>query len=188
MTITDALVLIARFTLAAYVLPSGINKLRHHNEFLDALRNYNILSPQVSARVGPVLPWIEIALGIAILIGVLPALTGLGLIVLLAAFTTSMMINIRRGRVIECGCDGMAGTKVIGWGAVARNLMLMSLSLILVGFPHAGWFIDAARLTSFADPLLILILVGFCIVFISLVEWSIHMMSHAAFFQGIRFE
>lgn len=192
-TLVDPIQLIVRLTLAAYLLPSAIRKIFYRHDYLDAVSNYKILSPKASAIAGTALAAIELAVSIALLLGLAQALVGACLVGLLSLFNVSMLVNLRRGRMIECGCYGIGGTKTIGWGAVTRNLMLIGLAVLQITFSVSGvggsnGQIDASMFSSLHSLLLILILVGFCLIFITLVEWSIEVRARAAILQGIRFD
>jgi hypothetical protein len=54
-----------------------------------------------------------------------------GLLVLLAAFTAAVMINLIRGREIDCGCFGAGAARPITWATVGRNCVLIGMTIAL---------------------------------------------------------
>lgn len=76
----------------------------------------------------PVLPWFEIGIGALVAARVAPQWTGLGALVLLIAFTSLIVVNLRAGLRPACACFGSWRATPLGWRHVARNLVLMALA------------------------------------------------------------
>lgn len=106
---------------------AGLSKLLHRDVLPGVIANYRLLPDALVAPVAAVLPWAELALGLALLAGgppfaVVPAL------VLLGVFAVAMAVNIARGRrSIDCGCGRSQLRQTLGWPLVARNTVLMIL-------------------------------------------------------------
>ncbi|WP_305036245.1 MauE/DoxX family redox-associated membrane protein [Novosphingobium sp. EMRT-2] len=106
---------------------AGASKLLHRDVLPGVIANYRLLPDALVAPVAAVLPWGELALGLALLAGgppfaVVPALVLLGL------FAGAMAVNIARGRrSIDCGCGRSQLRQTLGWPLVARNIVLMIL-------------------------------------------------------------
>ncbi|HSM67496.1 MAG TPA: MauE/DoxX family redox-associated membrane protein [Ilumatobacteraceae bacterium] len=82
--------------------------------------------------VVPALPWLELALGAALVVQLVPAVTGTLAIVLLGAFTVLIVRRLAQGRHPPCACFGAWSSKPLGWGHVARNLVLVALAVVTV--------------------------------------------------------
>ena len=128
-----ALLLLAVMARAASVgvglvfLIAGIDQWRHRALLPGIVANYRLLPGKFVTPAARALPLVEIALGIALLIGLAPFATAAA-ILLLALFAVAMAVNIRRGRGhIDCGCGHGALRHPIGWSLVARNLALAAL-------------------------------------------------------------
>lgn len=197
LSIIEASIVIARLTLAIYLLPSGVLKLRHQQEFTEGLRNYRLLPPRATRWFGAIIPLLEILLGAALVLGLMLPITSVVLALVLVVFILAMVINIQRGRKIECSCYGITSTKVIGRGAVTRSILLLSLDLLLLAFtfslpqywkPALNLQADLTILFAPYNLPLIIILTLFLLAFISLLEWAIHIGSLAASFKSVRFE
>jgi uncharacterized membrane protein YphA (DoxX/SURF4 family) len=110
--VLDGIGTLARLGLAAVWLTSGLLKAVDPAQTYVAVRAYDVLSKDVVGVVAGVLPWLEIALGLLLLVGIgtraVAVLSGL----LLLAFVAGVSQAWARGLSIDCGCFG-------GGGAVA---------------------------------------------------------------------
>jgi hypothetical protein len=82
--------------------------------------------------VVPALPWLELALGAALVVQLVPVVAGTLAIVLLGAFTALIVRRLAQGRHPPCACFGAWSAKPLGWGHVARNLVLVALAVVTV--------------------------------------------------------
>lgn len=78
----------------------------------------------------PFVPWIEILLGAALAARVIPVVSGFAALVLLVAFTLLILSNVIRGRRPVCTCFGAWRPAPLGWKHVARNVILMALTVV----------------------------------------------------------
>jgi len=75
-------------------------------------------------------PWVEFAVGVALLGRVVPMLTYLLAALLLVAFTALIVSKLLRGQHPQCACFGRRSSKPIGWSNVTRNLLLIALIVV----------------------------------------------------------
>ncbi|MDF0543033.1 methylamine utilization protein MauE [Sphingobium sp. H39-3-25] len=112
-------------------LTAGLSKFRHSALLPGVVANYRLLPPSLVAPVAAILPIAEILIGAALILGIGPlslALPAVLAMLLLGLFAAAMAINIGRGRTqIDCGCGRSQLRHPIGWGLVARNMVLMGL-------------------------------------------------------------
>lgn len=108
-------------------LQAGLAKLRHRELLSGVIANYRLLP---SALVGPaalLLPPVELAIAIGLLLGG-QALAAAAAMVLLLIFAAAMGINVSRGRrEIDCGCGRSQLRQPLSWLLVGRNLALAGL-------------------------------------------------------------
>ncbi len=120
--------------LVGIFLPSAWSKLRAIDEFTGIVADYRLLPEPVVEPVARILPILELATGLLLL---LPATRGTGAVLaigLLLLFALAMAINLVRGRrEIDCGCHLGRQKERIGWPLVVRNLLLAAAALILSG-------------------------------------------------------
>lgn len=72
-------------------------------------------------------PWLEVALGGALILGVGEVAVRVGALVLLFAFTGVIVVNLLRGNRPACACFGVRAGTPISWWTVARNAALIAL-------------------------------------------------------------
>ncbi len=125
--------MVARFVLATVFLSSGIAKLPRRREFVDAVRDYELVPEQVAVAIGRLLPAGEVLIGALLFTGValLPAAAITGGV--LGAFSIAIAMNLLRGREIACGCFGLVAEARLGWSSVLRNFVLIAAA-VLVGW------------------------------------------------------
>jgi hypothetical protein len=115
--------------LALVMLAAAWHKLSDPDAFFGSLAAYGLLPQALVPLVARLLPILEVALAVAILVPVTrpPALLALAALVVL--YAVAMAINLLRGRHdIDCGCGG--ASHPLSWGLVARNLVLAAAALV----------------------------------------------------------
>lgn len=78
----------------------------------------------------PVLPSVEIVLGAVLIVQLAPVAAAAVALGILAAFTGLIMIRLAQGQHPPCACFGAWSAKPLGWGHVARNIVLMVLAVV----------------------------------------------------------
>jgi hypothetical protein len=136
----------------------------------------------VARAIGGLLPWVELGIAIALVLGFATSLTGVFVALVLGAFTLAAIFGIRRGAELPCSCHVPGSTGVLGWGALVRNCALLALTLTMTAMTITVQADDAAAtgwgayrlLTSSVDTLLLFALLLVCtVVSIWLVEWMV---------------
>ncbi|GIO07645.1 hypothetical protein J31TS6_36730 [Brevibacillus reuszeri] len=119
----DELGLFIRIGLSTLFLSTGLskwNKIHHHQLTVE---QYQILPKRLVPFFARAEVWVEILVGIGLLVGITYAAMGAG--VLLLMYSIAITINLLRGRNhISCGCGGLAGDHALSWWLVTRNLFL----------------------------------------------------------------
>lgn len=180
-----AILLVARLCLGLFFLTSALGKLTHQRSFVRGTMAYQIL-PECPARiVGYTLPWIELALSLALIVGFALPITGLLAMLLLLIFIAAVAINLRRGRLIACNCHGIAGTKTISLGTITRNVLLFLLGAALVSLSRdhrltASLRDDLPAISSGITALVLLLMLSFCVISVLLLEWTVDISSRVS--------
>jgi uncharacterized membrane protein YphA (DoxX/SURF4 family) len=105
----DLIGTLARLGLAAVWLTSGTLKAIDPDQTYVAVRAYDVLPKGGIEIVAALLPWVELAFGVLLLIGAgVRVVAGLSL-VLLAVFVAGVVQAWARGLSIDCGCFGGGG-------------------------------------------------------------------------------
>jgi len=129
------IILVARLLLAVSFLSSSFPKLRHPRAFASKVQAYHRLPKPWVRPFAFTLPWLELALGLMLLVGWQTRLAALVSAGLLLVFLAAMSINLARGRKdLDCGCSGKQHSQKISWKTIARNIVL-----VLFSVPVAVW-------------------------------------------------
>lgn len=100
---------------------------------------------------GPtVVPWLELALGVALAVQDLALIGALGAFMLLLAMTVLLQVNLRRGNAPECNCFGQLRPAPISGRSVARNVALAALAAFVVVVGPGRFVADAVGLVCIA--------------------------------------
>jgi hypothetical protein len=139
---------------------AGIDKVRHRALLPGVIANYRLLHPALVAPAALALPVVELAVAVGLALGVAPV-APLAAAALLLVFAGAMAVNIRRGRHhIDCGCGHSGLRQRLGWGQVARNLLL-ALALVPAIIGQAPLIGSDALLAAAAGVVLYLLLLLF---------------------------
>jgi uncharacterized membrane protein YphA (DoxX/SURF4 family) len=98
------LFLIARLILGVVFIYASMDKIAHPAAFAKDVFNYQILPEFLINVTALVLPWLELILGIFLLIGLFREGTAWIATLLLVVFFGAMVFNLARGLDIHCGC------------------------------------------------------------------------------------
>ena len=113
--------------IGALLLGAGIVKVRAgESAVVVAVARYEIGSREHQRVFARLLPWVEIGIGVALILGLARDVTALGAGVLLAAFQMAMARSLSSGQKHPCGCGGDRQSKLISWMLVSRNGVLIA--------------------------------------------------------------
>ena len=131
-----------RFALAIVFLLAGVAKLPRRREFTEAVLGYGLVAPRIGRLVGTWLPAVELGAAVLLILGLATEVVA-GLIgVLLAGFSVAIVVNLVRGRAIDCGCYGVVAERRITWLTVARNAVLIAMAAVVVTVAPTALSID----------------------------------------------
>lgn len=137
---------LARFGLAGVWLLSGVPKALDPDQTYVAVRAYDVLPPLGVELVAAVLPWLEIALAVLLLLGLGTRVVALVSAGLLLVFVAGVAQAWARGLSIDCGCFGGGGVVEPGRTAyvqeLARDAGFLVLAVWLVVRPRTPVALD----------------------------------------------
>jgi len=122
-----------RLFLGGVFIYASFDKLLHPAAFSEAVYNYQILPDVFINLTAIILPWLELIMGIMLVIGVwMPGVVVMSNF-LLTAFMWSLIFNMARGLDIYCGCFSASATQSsIDIWIVLRDASFLILSLYLL--------------------------------------------------------
>ena len=148
--------LLARLTLAAVLLVSGAIKATDARETLVAVRAYQLVPESMVGLVAAVMPYLELALGLLLLVGLATRLAAVLSAVVLVIFIAAVASAAARGLSIDCGCFGGGGEVEPGQTAytaeILRDVGLLVLAVYLAIRPDTPLSIDRAAHRRTASP------------------------------------
>ena len=131
----------ARLGLAAVFLVSGVLKAIDPDATYVAVRAYDVLPKLGVTLVAGVLPWLEIVIGLLLLlVGVATRAVAVASAVLLLAFMAGGAQAWARGLSIDCGCFGGGGAVDPGQTSYGSELFRDAGFLLM-----AGWLVVRPR-------------------------------------------
>jgi uncharacterized membrane protein YphA (DoxX/SURF4 family) len=142
----DVVGTLARFGLAAVWLVSGLLKAADPDQTYVAVRAYDVLPDAGVEVVAALLPWVELALGVLLLVGVGTRLVAALSAVLLIVFVAGVIQAWARGLSIDCGCFGGGGAVEPGQTTYVQELLRDAGFLLM-----AGWLIARPRTLAALD-------------------------------------
>jgi uncharacterized membrane protein YphA (DoxX/SURF4 family) len=138
---------VARLGLAAVFLIAGGLKVGDLAASGRAVNAYDLMPYDTAKLVGAVQPFLEIALGLLLLIGLATRLSASISAVLLVIFIGGIISAWARGRQIDCGCFSKGGELTGGRTAeygpeILRDLGFLVLAGILLLKPRTRFSLD----------------------------------------------
>lgn len=127
--------IILRLVIGSVLINAGIVKLRQLPTFVLGVLQYEILPIVLARWYGRLLPFIEIGIGVFLLLGIgFPLVAFLSTIVLFS-FAIAVTINILRKRETPCYCFGADSSDKMGWHTLIRISLLLSATIALILLP-----------------------------------------------------
>jgi uncharacterized membrane protein YphA (DoxX/SURF4 family) len=136
----DIVGMLARLGLAAVWIVSGALKAIDLDQTYVAVRAYDVLPTAAVEVVSAVLPFLELALGLLLLLGVGTRAVAVLSAVVLLVFVAGVSQAWARGLSIDCGCFGGGGAVAPGSTAYVQELLRDTGFLLL-----AAWLIARPR-------------------------------------------
>ena len=150
--------LLSRLILGGVLLAAGLLKYQHLDKSQMAVRAYEMLPIALANLLGIILPFLEIAVGVLLVIGAAVRISAIVGGVLMGAFMIGIAQAWARGLSIDCGCFGGGGVidpslasevRRTYFIEIMRDLGLALAALYLYFFPHGKFSIEkAAPLTK----------------------------------------
>jgi putative oxidoreductase len=104
---------------------AGLQKYLHPYEFAEAVLAYQLLPESLVGAVAAVLPWVEMAAGLFLILGLKRRSCLLLLTGLVAGFMVILLITMARGLKIDCGC-GLFFQRQVGWAPFLEDLVFLA--------------------------------------------------------------
>ena len=140
------LTLLFRLVLGGVLFAAGALKIGNLQKSAMAVRAYEMLPVEVANFLGYALPWIEIGMGLLLIVGASVKICGLLGALTMLAFIIAIAQAWARGLSIDCGCFGGGGTidpedtKYLS--EIIRDIGLLAMGVFLYYYPKGKLSLD----------------------------------------------
>ena len=138
----DKLLTLSRLVVGGVFVYASKDKILHPVEFADAVMGYRIVPSDLVTLVATVLPWLELLLGLGLVLGILSVSSAAWASLLSLGFLAGKVSVIVRGLDVSCGCFSMNGTSSISWSDLPANALLLLLALLVLAKGPGCWALD----------------------------------------------
>jgi len=120
--------LVFRMFVGAVFVYASMDKIVHPGQFAQMVNNYRIVPHVLINLFAVILPWIELILGLCLILGVFSDAASVVTAGLLLVFITASIVALTRGLDISCGCFSTSGEGArAGWDVIIRNVILIAM-------------------------------------------------------------
>lgn len=145
-------VLLARLIIGGLFVYASIHKIADPEAFAVAIRNYLVLPPAWSNLCALMLPWIELAAGSLLIVGIFTKPSALLTTGMLGVFLGAIIYAYSIGLNIDCGCFSSGASEgKIGIFHILRDTSLFLTSLLVLVFDRGDYSLSglfSSRMTQ----------------------------------------
>jgi len=110
--------------------------------FAAQIAGFRLLAPAVIAPIAIALPFLEILLGIYLILGLFTRTAAWAAVILLGIFDLAIASAVVRGMTVSCGCFGPTDASVTTWPEVARDAVFVILAAVVALRPPGMLALD----------------------------------------------
>ena len=107
---TEKITLLFRIILGVVFIYASIDKIINPLDFSNSIDNYNITPVQLNNLAALIIPWIELIVGLCLVLGILIRGSSVIVILLLLWFIFILSQALYRGINLDCGCFNLLDT------------------------------------------------------------------------------
>ena len=123
--------LIIRLLLGAMWVWASLDKVQDPAQFSRDVANYHVMPFGLENLSAIVVPWLELLIGIGLIIGVMVDGAAIVSLSLMLLFIVLISQAILRGFNIECGC-GLKEGQLVGWEKILENIVFLGGSYLVL--------------------------------------------------------
>jgi len=138
------LALAARLYLGVVFLLACVHKIAHPEAFALDIAAYDFLPTELVNLFAIVVPWIELATGVMIIVGFRARAAALLMGLMLVAFIIALAVALARGLDLSCGCfaPGVGESDPISGWTLVRDGAWLALALYVLLLDRAPLGLD----------------------------------------------
>lgn len=153
--VRDVVGLLARLVLGATLLIAGGLKVGNPLGSARAVQAYDLLPFEMARYLGYALPWLEIVIGVLLVLGLFTRISAVLGTLLMVAFVVGIAQAWARGLTIDCGCfggGGEVGAAETKYGReILRDLGFALCGAWLVVRPRSTYSLDRTLFSDFKE-------------------------------------
>jgi uncharacterized membrane protein YphA (DoxX/SURF4 family) len=135
--------LACRLVPAGLLLWAGLAKAFDRQGSILSVSGYDVLPDTLVRLVATLLPWIEIALAVLLILGLFVRFAGAATTILAGVFIAAMAQAKARGLQIDCGCFGAGGAgDGVSWWDILRDVPILLAGVYLAIRPRGPFQMD----------------------------------------------
>lgn len=134
-----------RVFIGGYFLIAAVPKIVEPLVFATSISHYEMLPGFMVNAFALVLPWLELLVGVGLVVGFRVRTSALISGVLLVMFSAAVAWAVIHGLSIDCGCFGADGGEEVSWIKVGKNMLMVAGCALLVWKPESWLSLDALR-------------------------------------------
>ena len=135
-----------RILIGLIFIYASYSKILNPYAFYRATLEYELLPIFLVPLFSIILPWVEMFAGLCLVFGALYRSSNFILFVMLIAFEIGIIINLLRGRSMDCGCglplDLIGISEKLTWLTVWRDSIFIFMSAYLMFFSKPRFTLD----------------------------------------------
>ena len=124
----------ARFILGAIFVYASYDKIMHPEAFAEVVYNYQILPDGLINVTAIFLPWLEILMGVFLIVGFWMSGAVIWCNIMLAVYIGALCFNLARGLNVNCGCFSTTKGSTISIETILWDVAFLALSVYLLFF------------------------------------------------------
>ena len=125
------LIVITRIILGGVFLWASFGKILEPGDFARSISNYHIVPFGIENIVALILPWLELLIGMGLILGIMVDGSVQISVILLIMFILMIGQAMLRGFNIECGC-GLKEGEMIGLNKILENIVFLGGAYIVM--------------------------------------------------------
>lgn len=129
------IVLFARILIGGILIYASISKIIDPVVFARAIGNYHLIPFGLENSMSIVLPWVELIVGICLILGIFIDGAAFLVIVMMIVFIVAITFAILSGYNIECGC-GLKPGELVGIQKLIEDLTYLILAWMILKRPN----------------------------------------------------
>lgn len=142
-TAVAVLQLVCRIAVGGILIWAGLSKAFDRQSFSNAIDGYRMLPHALVSPAAIAIPWLEILLGLLLIVGLFTRFAAVGSALLIGFFVVALVQAKVRGLQIDCGCFGGGGPGAgITWADILRDLALLAAAVFVAWRPAGAWRLD----------------------------------------------